>query len=130
MRLPRILHVEDDADFSRFLAAALHGQAELVTASSVRQAVHLLADQAFALVVLDIGLPDGDGLSLLPLLQERAGGAIPVAILTATEIPASILPEVAVAMVKSRLSEAHMVESILRLVGTGEATAEKTDDDQ
>ena len=128
-RLPRILHVEDDADFSRFLAAALHGRAELVTATSVRQAVRLVAEQTFALVVLDIGLPDGDGLSLLPVLKDRDGGAIPVAILTAAEIPDSIVPDVAVAMVKSRLSETHMVEAILRLIGTEEAAAGVTDHD-
>lgn len=128
-RLPRILHVEDDADFSQFLAAALHGQAELVTATSVRQAVRLVAEQAFALVVLDIGLPDGDGLSLLPILRDRNGGAIPVAILTAAEVPDNILPDVAVAMVKSRLSEAHMVETILRLIRAGEAATGETDHD-
>ena len=128
-RLPRILHVEDDADFSQFLAAALHGRAELVTATSVRQAVRLVAEQSFALVVLDIGLPDGDGLSLLPVLRDRDGGAIPVAILTAAEIPDSILPDVAVAMVKSRLSEAHMVEAIVSLIGKGENAAGEIDHD-
>ncbi|WP_339874077.1 CHASE domain-containing protein [uncultured Brevundimonas sp.] len=128
-RLPRILHVEDDADFSRFLAAALHGRAELVTATSVRQALSLVARQRYALVVLDIGLPDGDGLSLLPVLRDRDDGAIPVAILTAAEIPDSVVPDVAVAMVKSRLSEADMVEAILRSIATGETPSGVTGHD-
>ncbi|WP_339913642.1 CHASE domain-containing protein [uncultured Brevundimonas sp.] len=115
-RLPRVLHVEDDEDFSQFLAAALQGKAELVTATTLSQAVRLVADQSFALVILDIGLPDGDGLSLLPALRDRAGGAIPVTILSAAEAPADVLPDVAAAMVKSRHSEALIVETILGLV--------------
>lgn len=128
-RLPRILHVEDDVDFSHYLAAALAGRAELVAATSVREAIRLVAEQAFAAVVLDISLPDGDGLSLLPVLRDHVGGAIPVGLLTAAEVPASALPQVGVAMVKSRLSEAHMVEAILGLMGTGATAAGETNHD-
>ena len=80
-------------------------------------------------MVLDIGLPDGDGLSLLPVLRDRDDGAIPVAILTAAEIPDSVVPDVAVAMVKSRLSEADMVEAILRSIATGETLSGVTGHD-
>ena len=100
-----------------------------MTATSVRQALSLVARQRYALVVLDIGLPDGDGLSLLPVLRDRDDGAIPVAILTAAEIPDSVVPDVAVAMVKSRLSEADMVEAILRSIATGETPSGVTGHD-
>lgn len=114
--LPLVLHVEDDVDFSNFLAEALQGKARLVAATTLRQAMRMVSEQDFALVVLDIGLPDGDGLSLLPALKDRGGVPIPVAILSASETPESALPDVAVAMVKSRRSEAHIVETILGLI--------------
>jgi len=127
--LPLVLHVEDDVDFSNFLAEAMQGKARLVAATTLRQAMRMVSKQDFALVVLDIGLPDGDGLTLLPVLKDRGGVPIPVAILSASETPESALPDVAVAMVKSRRSEAHIVETILGLITRPEMNSGDGDDD-
>ena len=54
---------------------------------------------------------------------------IPVAILSASETPESALPDVAVAMVKSRRSEAHIVETILGLITRPETNSGDGDDD-
>jgi CheY-like chemotaxis protein len=80
--LPRILHVEDDAAVSQLLAAALEGVAALENASSLAQAERRLAEAAWALVVLDSHLPDGEGLSLLPRLRELGGPGLPVLLFT------------------------------------------------
>ena len=71
--------------------------------------------QPFSLVLLDLKLPDGDGLSLLEQLP-LSHGSPPVVILSATEVSQEVQRRVAAALVKSRVSEAHIVETILSLV--------------
>ena len=62
----RILVVEDDADLARQIDAALSAQAYRVdVASDGEQAPFLESTEPYDAVVLDIGLPRLDGLSLL-----------------------------------------------------------------
>jgi PAS domain S-box-containing protein len=116
VKIPRILHVEDDIDLSQVIEAALAGRAEVVTAPSLQAAEQLLAESAFSLVVLDLMLPDGNGLHLLEKLPTVAGKSIPVVILSVTEVSRDVQRRVAAALVKSRVSEAHIVQTILSLV--------------
>jgi PAS domain S-box-containing protein len=115
---PRVLHVEDDLDLWQVLQTALEGQADIVTAATLEEAYARLQGEPFALVLLDLKLPDGDGLSLLERLPlTRDGGTFPpVVILSATEVSQEVQRRVSAALVKSRVSEAHIVETILSLV--------------
>lgn len=113
---PRILHVEDDMDLSNVLAAALHGHAEIITATTLKQAQQLLQNEPFTLMVLDIAMPDGSGLSLLEEIARLEGGALPVLILSASETTDEVRGKVAGALVKSRLSEAHVVDTIIGMI--------------
>ena len=115
-KIPRILHVEDDIDLSQVIDAALAGRAEVVTAPSLQAAEQLLAESTFSLVVLDLKLPDGNGLRLLEKLPTVAGNSIPVVILSVTEVSRDVQQRVAATLVKSRVSEAHIVQTILSLV--------------
>jgi len=118
--LPRILHVEDDEDFALVVAEALRGRAEIVRAASLRQADHLLHSQTFELVVLDIGMPDGSGLRLLDDAAELAGHALPIIILSVADVPDHVRSRVHAVLVKSRVSELAVAESILQAVETFE----------
>ena len=109
--LPHILHVEDDIDLYHMLAAGLQGKAVLVHAPSIAQAEQILHEADFDLVVLDISMPDGSGLELL----DRMDGAR-VMILSTHEMSAEVESRVAAALVKSRMSETHIIEKILALV--------------
>jgi CheY-like chemotaxis protein len=116
---PRVLHVEDDLDLWRVLQTALEGQADIVTAATLEEAYARLQGEDFSLVLLDLKLPDGDGLSLLdrlPLSRHGVGAPPPVVILSATEVSLEVQRRVSAALVKSRVSEAHIVETILSLV--------------
>jgi PAS domain S-box-containing protein len=115
-RVPRILHVEDDRDLSQVIEAALAGRAELVTATTLKSAEDLLRAGDFALLVLDLGLPDGNGLALLDRLEELLPEPIPVVILSVSEVSQAVQQRVAASLVKSCLSEAEVVETILSLV--------------
>lgn len=69
---PRILIVDDDEGIVRACAEALlrHGY-EVVTALSGKEAMALLSTQQFAAAVLDIVLPDVDGLQLLQYAKQK-----------------------------------------------------------
>ena len=81
----KILIVEDEQKVSRFVERALSEQAYTVrVAASCKAARDALADSPYDAVVLDLGLPDGDGLELLR--EWRAGGFNePVLILSARD---------------------------------------------
>lgn len=76
-RLPRaVLIVEDDPLMQERLLGVLRGlgiaQASLSVASSLEHARVMLAREIPELVLLDLGLPDGNGLSLIPELRRQS----------------------------------------------------------
>ena len=81
--MARILLVEDDATLSLSLEVSLAAQGHEVTCCRLlADAQQTAADQAFDLVLLDLGLPDGDGLELCRTLRRR-GSILPILMLTA-----------------------------------------------
>jgi DNA-binding response OmpR family regulator len=79
----RILLVEDNARLSNLITAGLTKEGFAADAvDSLADALSALTTTHFAAVVLDLGLPDGDGLSLVQHLRAR-GSAMPILILTA-----------------------------------------------
>ncbi|MGN6520066.1 MAG: response regulator [Dokdonella sp.] len=81
----RILIIEDDAAIADAIGAALAGAGHAVDRlDNGRQADAALHDHPYDLVVLDLGLPDVDGVELLRRLRSRAD-AVPVLVATARE---------------------------------------------
>src|SRR5258707_11700893 len=79
----RVLVVEDEARLSRELASALAGAGYAVdTAADGERADFLAQTERYDAVVLDLGLPKIDGLTLLHRWRD-AGIGVPVLILTA-----------------------------------------------
>jgi PAS domain S-box-containing protein len=114
--LPTILHVEDDADLSHVLATALHGKADVVQASRIQTAEQLLAQRRFNLILLDLALPDGSGLNLLDKLPGLNQADVPVLILSASDTDEDVHNKVAAALVKSKASEATVINTILKVM--------------
>lgn len=86
---PVILLVEDRAD-DRYLMRWLLSSfdAEVVEARDGAMALAAVGAGMPALAVLDLGLPDMDGLDLLRALRTRPGGhALPVVAVTARALP-------------------------------------------
>ena len=81
----RLLLVEDNAPLAEVLAAQLGREDFTVDrAASLAEAEDALAVAGFDAVILDLALPDGDGLDLLT--RVRAGGnPVPVLVLTARD---------------------------------------------
>src|SRR4051812_8310340 len=80
-----ILLVEDDLELGNGVRIALEDQGMNVTwVRRIQEAAHALQASACDLVLLDLGLPDGDGLGVLARLR-RDQDATPVLILTARD---------------------------------------------
>jgi two-component system, OmpR family, KDP operon response regulator KdpE len=79
-----VLIVEDEAPMRRFLSSALlsHGF-RVVEAATLGAAERLATEQPPAAILLDLGLPDGDGLTLVRSL--RTWSAVPVIVLSARD---------------------------------------------
>lgn len=81
----RILVVEDDALLRDGLQQALVlEQYSCDTASTATEADQLIRTDEYSLLILDLGLPDGDGLRMLKQWRHR-GSHLPVLILTARD---------------------------------------------
>ncbi|WP_151718424.1 response regulator [Gemmobacter serpentinus] len=81
----RLLAVEDEPDLAEAIAACLRGAGHAVDlALRLEDARAALAGTDYDLVLLDLHLPDGDGLDLLRQLR-AAGQRIPVLIVTARD---------------------------------------------
>ena len=81
----KLLIVEDDALLQSGLAQALSGQGYAVDcAGTAAESNALLRSGQYSLIVLDLGLPDRDGATLLRQWR-RDGMTIPVLILTARD---------------------------------------------
>jgi signal transduction histidine kinase len=114
--IPRILHVEDDSDLTQVIEAALAGSATVVAARTLKEAETLLRGGSFSLLLLDLTLSDGTGLDLLDRLPSLTTRSLPVVILSGSEVPRDVRQRVATTLVKSRVSEAHIVKTINSLL--------------
>ena len=82
--MKRILIIEDDRDLNQGLCLALQNSAhQIVSCFDLQSGRRVLAEQTVDLILLDINLPDGNGLTFLQEL--RKGSAVPVILLTAND---------------------------------------------
>lgn len=81
---PRILIVDDEPQIHRFLTPALDAAGyEPLRAETAAEGLRLAAERSPALVLLDLGLPDGDGKAAIPKL--RGFTEAPIVILSARD---------------------------------------------
>ena len=112
----RILHVEDDPDLQRVVAAIVEGDALVEQATDLAAARERLTRERFDLVILDLALPDGSGLELLSLLGHR-DPPTPVLIFSAHEVDPAVAGRVASVLIKSQTSNHELMEQIRAALG-------------
>ena len=79
-----ILVVEDETSIASFIAAYLRNAGYVVkTAATAQEALLQLAGDAPALVILDLNLPDGDGVELCRRIRKTSD--VPILMLTARD---------------------------------------------
>lgn len=111
----RVLHVEDDVDLHRIVAAISRDIAQFDHASTLAEARDCLQRVRYEVVMLDLDLPDGSGWELVPQLH-ALDPAPKVIILSASETSALKAESVVAALVKSRLSNEALLATLRRLI--------------
>jgi len=81
---PLVLIVDDETPIRRFLRVSLAGEGyRVVEAETGAEALERIAGQRPDVVILDLGLPDRDGLDLTREIREWSG--VPIVVLSARE---------------------------------------------
>ena len=81
----RVLVVDDEPPILRFLHASLQSQGYIVsTAANARTALDMVRGHTADLVVLDLGLPDMDGLDVVSQIRD-GGETLPIIILSSRD---------------------------------------------
>ncbi|MDJ0388480.1 response regulator [Roseomonas sp. E05] len=111
-----ILHVEDDDDICHVVSAVMGDEARMQPARSLAEARAALAGGTrFALVIVDLGLPDGSGFDLLPDIQALRPSP-PVLIFSASDADARMTRHAAATLVKSRTENRLLHDTIRHLI--------------
>ncbi|ATE67245.1 histidine kinase [Rhizorhabdus dicambivorans] len=110
-----ILHIDDDDDTRELFSAALAGRGLLLSATSLATARMILAERRPDVIVLDLGLPDGSGGSLLAEVKE-GDNPLPVVVYSAQEIDEATRRLADAVLVKSRRALPKLASTILDIV--------------
>ncbi len=121
--LPRVLHIEDDADTCAVLAESLEGVAQITCVHTAEAAREILLTQSFDLIVLDMLLPNENGDSVLRFLLERTEPPPPVLVFSGLEMAIERWPPVARALVKSRTDIVTLRDHVIELLNRKPPTA-------
>ncbi|MBZ5511247.1 MAG: response regulator [Acidobacteriia bacterium] len=87
----QLLVVDDDPMVHDFVGHALRSlPVEIVSCETAGEGLRQIAERSFDLILLDLGLPDINGLEVLARLRQM-GGAFRVIVITADDTPESLL---------------------------------------
>ena len=120
-----VMLVDDHADFRRLMTAMLARQPDLevvAQAGSLAEARNHAAAVKYDVVVLDLGLPDGNGVDLIEDVREFNSGAA-VLILSASLHPTNLerATEAGADEILDKLATPGEIIATIRRLGTGEA---------
>lgn len=112
---PRVLHVDDDSDVLHVVAETLRAEADVVSASSIKEARGVLANSNVDLAVVDLTLPDGVGPDLLSELRRPDGKAIPSVVFSAHDACPEVAERFDAVLRKSRESLDQLIVILRQL---------------
>jgi len=107
-----ILHVEDELDIIQITQMLVENIATYSYATSLAQAKNLLSNHHFDLILLDMSLPDGSGLELLPYISAESQ----VLVFSGQETSSTLSLQVVAALTKSKTSNDHLLATIKNLI--------------
>ncbi|MBJ6136105.1 PAS domain S-box protein [Marinobacter litoralis] len=111
----RVLHVEDDADLAAVVRGQLATVARVDRAETLREAHERLRQVSYDLILLDLKLEDGDGVSLWESVH-RSQPDVPVVILSGYEVPRAIATKVAAVVQKASVTPGELESRVFALL--------------
>ncbi len=114
---PHILHVEDDMDIVQIVHTLIDDTADFSYATSLKEAQQKLALDEYDLVILDLGLKDGDGTELLDDIKRSC----PVLIFSAERPVREVTQRVNTALTKTHTNNQELLITIKTLLKRQEA---------
>lgn len=112
---PCVLHVENDADLCEMIKTMIGEEIEYVFTPSVAGARSWLSKRSFSLVILDPGLPDGNGLDLIPLIKNAHGRSTPLVIFSSETFGQEVVAQADFTLLKTRTSNEELLNVIKSL---------------
>ena len=117
MMSKNIVAIDDTASIRAFLRVSLEDEgAKFYEAASAREGLELCKKVNPDLVVLDLGLPDMDGLDILPKIKEMNGGKHPPIVVLTVRKGKKTITEAYSKGADAYLSKPFMVEDLLELI--------------
>lgn len=107
----RILHVEDDRDVQHFVEVLVGDLARIDHAHDLETAHQMLGENNYDLVILDLGLPDGSGWTLLPIIGKKRPEPR-VVVFSAQELSERDAQQFAACLVKSSTDNAKLLSTL------------------
>lgn len=111
--IPKILHIEDNIDVQHVVGILIEEYASVSTANSLKQAKEMLEKNNYDLVILDLILPDGNGVEILPLLAQYH---LPVLVFSDMQLNDDYAKLVSQALIKSNSSNDILLNTIMHLL--------------
>ena len=115
---PRVLHVEDDKDLTRIIATLGQNVANFDLAATLADARVKLNKNRYDVVLIDIGMPDGSGWELLPIIKSLDPRPA-IIVLSGQELSAAEKQTVQLALLKSHTSTEAVLASLKQLLASG-----------
>lgn len=112
----RILHVEDDDDIVSIMQMQLECKFHYHHAGNLAEARAKLRNNRYDLVLLDIGLPDGNGWQLIPDLQ-LYHAKVPVIVFSAQDVSVNQRNQATAVFGKTKVEPSALVEQINQILG-------------
>lgn len=108
-----ILHVENEIDISQVIGNLLQNKANLDNVTSIKNARHALARKHYDLVILDLHLPDGSAVELIPEIHRKN---IPIIVFSAYSLPEEYADKINIYLLKSKTSNEELLQAILSML--------------
>lgn len=110
---PAILHIEDNPDTQHVVGLLLEKHAQLYSACNLQEAKKMLTERDYDLIILDLVLPDGNGVEILPLLAKYK---TPVLVFSDMQLSNKYAHYVSQALIKSNSSNEKLLNTITNLI--------------
>jgi signal transduction histidine kinase len=110
-----VLVVEDDFAMSELMRRLLEDVAPVAVARTLAQAREHIGRRPHALAILDLGLPDGSGIDLMPALLQAQPG-LPILVFSELPLPPDAASRAAAVLSKSSTSLEELVATVKRLI--------------